>query len=39
MGAILLRRPEWRDRRETVPVGAVVIASLAELPGLVLGEQ
>ena len=39
MDGILLRRPEWRDRREAVPPGAVVIASLAELPGIVLGRR
>jgi len=39
MAGILLRRPEWRDRREAVPAGAVVIASLAELPGIVLGGR
>jgi putative hydrolase of the HAD superfamily len=35
MDAILIRRPEWRDRREPVPPGAWVIASLAELPEIV----
>jgi HAD superfamily hydrolase (TIGR01509 family) len=35
MDAILIRRPEWRDRREPVPPGARVIASLAELPEIV----
>ncbi len=39
MAGILLRRREWRDRREAVPAGAVVIASLAELPGIVLGVR
>jgi HAD superfamily hydrolase (TIGR01509 family) len=35
MDAILIRRPEWRDRREPVPAGARVITSLAELPEIV----
>ena len=35
MDAILIRRPEWRDRREPVPPEARVIASLAELPKIV----
>lgn len=35
MDAILIRRPEWRDRREAVPAGTRVIASLAELPEIV----
>jgi putative hydrolase of the HAD superfamily len=35
MDAILIRRPEWRDRREPVPPEARVIASLAELPEIV----
>jgi putative hydrolase of the HAD superfamily len=35
MDAILIRRPEWRDRREPAPPGARVIASLAELPEIV----
>jgi putative hydrolase of the HAD superfamily len=39
MDAILIRRPEWRDRREPSPPGVEVIASLAELPGVVLGQS
>lgn len=39
MTGILLRRPEWRDRREAVPAGAVLISSLAELSGIVLGVR
>jgi putative hydrolase of the HAD superfamily len=35
MNGILIRRPEWRERREAVPPEARVIASLAELPGIV----
>jgi hypothetical protein len=35
MDGILIRRPEWRDRREPVPEEASVIASLAELPDIV----
>lgn len=35
MDAILIRRPEWRDRREAVPAEARVIASLGELPEIV----
>jgi putative hydrolase of the HAD superfamily len=35
MDAILIRRPEWRDRRRPVPPGVEVIASLAELPPIV----
>jgi len=35
MDAILIRRPEWRDRRDPVPPEARVIASLAELPEIV----
>ena len=35
MDAILIRRPEWRDRRDPVPSEARVIASLAELPEIV----
>jgi putative hydrolase of the HAD superfamily len=35
MDGILIRRPEWRDRREAVPPEARVIASLAELPEIV----
>jgi HAD superfamily hydrolase (TIGR01549 family) len=35
MDGILIRRPEWRDRRETVAPEARVIASLAELPEIV----
>ncbi len=35
MDGILIRRPEWSDRREAVPPGARVIASLAELPEIV----
>ena len=37
MDGVLLRRPEWRDRREAVPPDARVIASLAELPAIALG--
>ncbi|MDP9467594.1 MAG: HAD family hydrolase [Chloroflexota bacterium] len=37
--AVLLRRPEWRDRREVVPPEARVIESLAELPNIVLGRE
>lgn len=36
MDAILIRRPEWRDRREAAPAGVEVIASLAELPPIVV---
>lgn len=35
MDGILIRRPEWRDRREAVPPEVPVIASLAELPEIV----
>ncbi len=35
MDGILIRRPEWEERRETIPPGARVIASLAELPEIV----
>jgi haloacid dehalogenase superfamily, subfamily IA, variant 3 with third motif having DD or ED/haloacid dehalogenase superfamily, subfamily IA, variant 1 with third motif having Dx(3-4)D or Dx(3-4)E len=35
MEAVLLARPEWRDRREAPPDGVTVISSLAELPALV----
>lgn len=35
MDGILIRRPEWQERREAVPPGATVIASLAELPEIV----
>ena len=35
MDGVLIRRPEWRDRREPIPPQARVIASLAELPGIV----
>lgn len=35
MDGILIRRPEWRDRREVVPPEARVIASLSELPEIV----
>jgi putative hydrolase of the HAD superfamily len=35
MSGILIRRPEWRDRRDAVPSEATVIASLAELPEIV----
>jgi HAD superfamily hydrolase (TIGR01509 family) len=35
MDAILIRRPEWSERREPVPPEAPVIASLAELPEIV----
>ena len=38
MDGILIRRPEWRDRREPVPAGATVIASLSELAGIVRGS-
>ena len=38
MEGILIRRPEWRDRRRPVPDGMPVIASLGELPAIVLGE-
>jgi putative hydrolase of the HAD superfamily len=36
MDAILIRRPEWRDRRRPVPPGVKVIGSLAELPPIVV---
>lgn len=39
MDAILIRRPEWRERRAAVPPGVEVIASLAELPRIVLGRE
>jgi HAD superfamily hydrolase (TIGR01509 family) len=35
MHGILIRRPEWSDRREPVPAEARVIASLSELPAIV----
>jgi putative hydrolase of the HAD superfamily len=35
MDGILIRRPEWRDRREQVPPEARVISSLSELPEIV----
>jgi putative hydrolase of the HAD superfamily len=35
MDGILIRRPEWRERREAVPPEAKVIASLVELPEIV----
>jgi putative hydrolase of the HAD superfamily len=35
MDALLIRRPEWRERREAAPPEARVIASLAELPEIV----
>jgi putative hydrolase of the HAD superfamily len=35
MDGILIRRPEWQERREPIPPGARVIASLAELPEIV----
>lgn len=35
MDAVLIRRPEWRDRRDPVSAAARVIASLAELPEIV----
>jgi HAD superfamily hydrolase (TIGR01549 family) len=35
MGGILVRRPEWRERREAVPPEVPVIGSLAELPAIV----
>jgi putative hydrolase of the HAD superfamily len=38
MGAVLIRRPEWRERREAPPSEVQVIASLAELPPIVLGQ-
>ena len=39
MDGVLLRRPEWRDRREAVRPDARVIASLAELPAIALGRE
>jgi HAD superfamily hydrolase (TIGR01509 family) len=39
MDAILIRRPEWSDRREAVPPGARVIASLAEVPEIVRSSR
>jgi putative hydrolase of the HAD superfamily len=39
MEAVLLRRPEWRDHREVVPPEERVIASLAEVPAIVLGVR
>ena len=38
MAAVLLQRPEWRAKREPPPPGVQVIASLAELPAIVLGR-
>ena len=38
MDGILLRRPEWRDGHRPAPPGMRVIASLAELPAIVLGS-
>ena len=41
MDAVLIRRPEWadrRDRHDVPPPGVAIIASLAELPPLVLGS-
>jgi HAD superfamily hydrolase (TIGR01549 family) len=38
MDGVLLRRPEWRDGRHAPPPDVQVIASLAELPALVLGS-
>jgi putative hydrolase of the HAD superfamily len=38
MDGVLLRRPEWRDDRHDPPPGVRVIASLAELPAIVLGR-
>jgi putative hydrolase of the HAD superfamily len=38
MDGVLLRRPEWRDDRHPAPPGVTVIASLAELPAIVLGS-
>jgi putative hydrolase of the HAD superfamily len=35
MDGILIRRPEWRERRAAAPPEARVIASLAELPEIV----
>jgi FMN phosphatase YigB (HAD superfamily) len=35
MDGILIRRPEWQERREPIPPAARVIASLAELPEIV----
>jgi HAD superfamily hydrolase (TIGR01509 family) len=35
MDGILIRRPEWRERRAAAPSEARVIASLAELPEIV----
>lgn len=37
MEAVLIQRPEWRDRREAAPPGVQVIASLAELAPIALG--
>jgi HAD superfamily hydrolase (TIGR01549 family) len=37
MDGVLLRRPEWRDGHRPAPPGMRVIASLAELPRIVLG--
>ena len=38
MDGVLLRRPGWRDGRHAPPPGVPVIASLAELPAIVLGR-
>ena len=38
MDAVLLRRPEWSDRREAVAPDVQVIAPLLELPAIVLGR-
>jgi putative hydrolase of the HAD superfamily len=35
MDGVLIRRPEWEERRESVPPEARVIASLSELPAIV----
>lgn len=39
MEGVLLRRPEWRDGRRDPPAGVRVIASLAELPAIVMGRR
>lgn len=38
MDGVLLRRPEWGDGRHPAPPDVTVIASLAELPAIVLGQ-
>jgi putative hydrolase of the HAD superfamily len=38
MDGVLLRRPEWRDSHRPAPPGTRVIASLAELPAIVLAS-